>query len=219
MAERFGLKQYPVIFVDDVLVAQPHDLSPGFGETGGKYVPLTSKDKRDAFKADLRKVIDLVLTGKGDEAHRLGETKMDAKIAQTLPALTFTDLSGNDIGPEQLRGKAVLVEFWATWCPPCRATLQWLEKLLAEFGDKIVVLAVAFDSPEADIRKFIAEAGIHSRVVIGTPTIGAAFGNISSLPQVYVYGRQGKLSDMVLGAPPEAHDRIERAIRAAAAGS
>jgi thiol-disulfide isomerase/thioredoxin len=213
MAARFGLKQYPVFFVDDVLVAQPRDLSPGFGDTGGKYVPLSSKEKSDAFKLDLKRVIDLVLAGKGDEARKLGETKMDATFAQTLPKLTLTDLDGKSLRTEDLSGKTVLVEFWATWCPPCRSTLTWLQSIQAELGQKVVVLAIAVDSPDADVRKFVADQRIRSRVVIGDAKVGAAFGNVSSLPQVFIYDPQGKLKDMVLGAPPDAHERIERDLR------
>ena len=214
IAARFGLKQYPAVFVDDVLVAQPRDFTNFFGDQDGKYLPFDSKPKRQAFKADLKRVIDLVLAGKGDQAHKLGETKMAAIVAQTFPTIALQDLGGQRVKPADLAGKAVVVECWATWCPPCKATLRWLEQVRTKYGDKVAILAVACNSAEPEVRKYVAENGIHNRVIMGSPAIASAFSNFASVPQVYIYDGKGKLKDMILGAPPEGHDRIEAAIKA-----
>ena len=69
-----------------------------------------------------------------------------------LPKFTLTDLAGHPLTQEQVQGRVVLVEFWATWCPPCRSTLDWLGSLQKKYGDKVAVLALAVESPEDQVR-------------------------------------------------------------------
>ena len=203
-----------MLFVDDVIFAQPNDFFARPGQKPGKYVPFESPDKRGAFKRDLSKVVDLLLAGKENDAKKLGEAQIATVVAQTFPSIALKDIEGKDVTPGDLRGKAVVVETWATWCPPCRATLKWLETVLPKYSGKLVVLAIAVDSPLDQIQSFVKESDIHSRIVNGTPAIESAFSNINSVPQVYLYDGEGKLKNMIIGAPPEAHDEIEAGIKA-----
>ena len=76
-----------------------------------------------------------------------------------MPEFTLTGLDGRKLTREALRGKVVVVEFWATWCPPCAPTLRWLGELKKRHGDQLEVLAVAVESEEADVRKLRRRAG------------------------------------------------------------
>ena len=144
LADRFGVKGYPAIFLDDVLIAAPRDFGY-FGEKDGtgRYAPWRNADNQAKFKNDLSRMIDLILAGKKDVVSRehAGTSASMAAIA-SLPKFTLTDLAGKPLTAEDAAGRVVMVEFWATWCPPCRSTLEWLGDLKKKYGDNVAILAL-----------------------------------------------------------------------------
>ena len=110
---------------------------------------------------------------------------------------------------EDLAGRAVLVEFWATWCPPCRPTLSWLGEVKKRHGDRVVVLAIAVESEEADVRKLAGDLGLPLRWALGTPEVARAFGDVSAVPTLLVFDGQGRAAGAFYGAPPGLHAEAE----------
>jgi len=222
LADRFGVTRYPAVFVDDVLVARPRDF--GFlaqGENPGRYTPWRDAASQAKFKADLARMIDLVLAG-GREALRGERAAPDEPGAITaLPSFETTDLSGKPVSSEGLRGRPVLVEFWATWCPPCRETLAWLAGREDRRGDDVAALAIAVESPEDAVRKFAAATGGSAKIrwTIGDAAIAKAFGDVAAVPTLFLFGRDGRLLQTFYGAPPDLHERIEKALAAASPAS
>ncbi len=213
-AERFGVKRYPAIFVNDVLVATPKDFgftAQGEGEQPGRYAPLRSEASHTRFRRDLSKVIGLMLAGNQAEASAMAAPVDTGEVA-TLPALTITDLNGRTVGPDDLKGRVVLIEFWATWCPPCRSTLAWLGELQKRYGDKVVVLALAMESDEADVRRLATELNVPVRWAMRSPGVLSAFGDVSAVPTLLVYGPDGRLAGAHYGATPTLHDDAEKTI-------
>ena len=213
LAERFGVKRYPAIFVDDVLVARPRDFGfYGDGETGGRYTPWINPKSHEKFKQDMTRMIDLTLSGKKEElrAERGGTQTPDDILA--LPAFQLIDLSGNPLTPEQAKGRVVLVEFWATWCPPCRSTLERLGDLRRKYGDNLVVMALAVESPEDEVRKTAQSLSHDFRWAIATPQAAQAFGDVMATPTLLLFDRQGKTAGIWYGAPPDLHDKVEKTI-------
>ena len=204
------MKGYPAVFVDDVLVACPRDFGYFREKEGlGRYAPWQNADNQAKFKADLSRMIDLILAGKKDSAIRESEVgKAALSQPATLPKLALTDLSGQPLTSEQLAGRAVLVEFWATWCPPCRSTLDWLGQLKSKYGDKLAILALAVESPEDKTRSVAGSLSPDLRVAITDSATAEAFGNITSVPTMYVFDRSGKTARVVYGAPPELHAQV-----------
>jgi thiol-disulfide isomerase/thioredoxin len=214
LAKRFGVKRYPAIFVDDVLVATPKDFGffgKGEGKDEGRYAPLKSAASHERLRADLARMLQLVLAGDTASARAQAASPVDAPVP-ALPAFALTDLEGRPVTVEDLAGKAVLVEFWATWCPPCRGTLAWLSELQRRHAGKLVVLAAAIESDEADVRRIRDELGLELRVAMGTPEMARAFGDLSALPTLFVFDRQGRTLGSFFGAPPGLHAEVEQAL-------
>jgi cytochrome c biogenesis protein CcmG/thiol:disulfide interchange protein DsbE len=214
LAKRFGVKRYPAIFVDDVLVATPKDFGffgKGEGKAEGRYAPLKSAQSHERFRADLARMLKLVLAGDKESA-RAGAATTDADPLPKLPAIALVDLDGRPVTPEELAGKVVLVEFWATWCPPCRGTLAWLGELQRRHPKDVVVLAAAIESEEADVRRIRDELGAPLRFGMGTPEMARAFGDLSAVPTLFVFDRQGRAHGAFYGAPPSLHAEAEAAL-------
>jgi cytochrome c biogenesis protein CcmG/thiol:disulfide interchange protein DsbE len=211
LAKRFGVTRYPAIFVDDVLVATPNDFGfygRGAKREGGRYAPLKSAAAHQRLRADLTKMIELDLAGRKSEARAVaspsGSTAVDA-----YPAVTLTALDGRSISPSSLGGRVALVEFWATWCPPCRGTLAWLGELRKRYGDRIVVIAAAIESDEAAVRRLVADLDLPLTWVIGKPDAVRAFGDVGAVPTLLVFDRKGRAAGAFYGAPPGLHAEAE----------
>jgi thiol-disulfide isomerase/thioredoxin len=217
LAKRFGVTRYPAIFVDDVLVATPKDFGffgKGEGKPEGRYAPLKSAASHERFRADLARMLKLILAGDRQSA-RAQATAAEWDPVPALPAFTLVDLGGRSVTPADLAGKVVLVEFWATWCPPCRGTLAWLGQLQKQHANDVVVLAAAIESEEADVRRIRDELGLPLRFAIGTPEMARAFGDLSAVPTLFVFDRQGRTRGAFYGAPPSLHAEAEKALGAA----
>ena len=213
LAERFGVQRYPAVFVDDVLIARPRDFGFfGEGEKGGRYSPWVKNPQNQAkFQADLTRMIDLVLAGKKDEVsrERLDTTEQSDQIT-VLPNFALTDLSGHPLSQEQVAGRVVMVEFWATWCPPCRATLTWLGGLKRKYGDNVAILALAVESPEDKVRATAGSLSPEIRWAISDAKTARAFGDIVAVPTMLLFDRSGKTARALYGAPPDLHEQAEK---------
>jgi thiol-disulfide isomerase/thioredoxin len=215
LAKRFGVTRYPALFVDDVLVAKPKDFGfygKGEGAGDGRYTPLKSAASHEHFRTDLTRMIQLVMQGRKDAAR--AAVPADRPDLAALPALTLTDLDGRALAADDLAGRVVLVEFWATWCPPCRGTLGWLGEVKRRYGDRVAVLALAVESEEADVRKLAQDLGAPLRWAMGTPETARAFGDISAVPTLFVFDPRGRTAAAYFGAPPGLHAEAEARIEA-----
>jgi thiol-disulfide isomerase/thioredoxin len=213
LAKKFGVTRYPAIFVEDVLVAKPKDFGfYGKGEGGGegRYTPWKDARSHEKYRSDLKRMIELVLA---DEKETLREEKAaeEALTAELkkIPGFQLKDLSGKPVTHESLAGKVVLVEFWATWCPPCRGTLAWLGEIQKKYGDRLVVLAIAVESEETDVKELIK--GLNAPLVwaMGTAEVAQAFGDISAVPTLYLFDESGATAGIFYGAPPDLHATAE----------
>lgn len=115
-------------------------------------------------------------------------------------------------GPLVAVGRVVLVEFWATWCPLYKSTLEWLGELKRKYGDKIAVVALAVESPEDQIRS--TASGLSPDLVwaITDASRAQAFGDITAVPTLFLFNRWGKTLRVVFGAPPDLHDQVQKSL-------
>lgn len=221
LARRFGVTRYPAIFVDDVLVATPKDFGfygAGEGEANGRYAPWRDAASHESFRTDLERMVRRVLAGGKEELRDERAAAGDeALMPARLPAFARTGLDGSRLDAESLAGTPTLVEFWATWCPPCRGTLGWLGGLRARYGDRLRVVAFAMDSDEADVRKVAGELDRENPPLtwaMGSPELARAFGDLSAVPTLFLFDADGRTRAVFYGAPPDLHPRVERALEA-----
>jgi peroxiredoxin len=135
---------------------------------------------------------------------------------QEAPEFELQDVaSGKTVKLSEYRGKAVLLNFWATWCPPCKVEIPWFVDLQKQYGnDGLVVLGVAMDDAGKDeISKFAKDMGINYAVLLGTEKVGNAYGGVDALPTTFYIGRDGKIVDRVFGL--RSHGDVEEKVKAA----
>ena len=111
-----------------------------------------------------------------------------------------TDINSKTISSAEWRGKVVLVNFWATWCAPCRIEIPDLIALQKKYADNLVVLGVSEDDGDIPlVRKFVAEHNINYTIVMATPELRKLFPDVTALPTTFVLDRDGKLVQKTLG--------------------
>ncbi|PYS10779.1 MAG: hypothetical protein DMG17_24015 [Acidobacteria bacterium] len=117
-----------------------------------------------------------------------------------LQAFTMLDLDGRQISTSDWRGKVVLVNFWATWCPPCRAEIPDLVALQEKYREQLRIIGVSEDegSPEA-VRRFASEYKVNYPIVMLTPELKTYFPNVYALPTTFIIDRERRIVQKHLG--------------------
>jgi len=117
--------------------------------------------------------------------------------AQTLvnrraPEFVRRDLSGQTVDLARLRGKVVLVNFWATWCAPCQAEMPVFAAWQRQYGPRgLQVVGISMDDDAAPVRKVLGRLGIDYPVAMGDARLGRRYGGVLGLPLTFLIDRQG----------------------------
>jgi thiol-disulfide isomerase/thioredoxin len=133
---------------------------------------------------------------------------------QTAPEIALKDLSGKAIKLSQLKGKVVLVDFWASWCGPCRESLPFLDKLSKSYREQgLVVLGVNIDNDAAAARKFLKDLPVSFAVVNDAEKQVAKAYAPPTMPSSYLIDRQGKVHVVHAGFRRSDAAKIEAEIK------
>lgn len=161
--------------------------------------------KRNAlvFVALTMVVLAMLASGRYlDRTRKHGPLKLvgDVKGIEA-PDFALLSLDGQKVKLSDFRGKAVLLNFWATWCPPCKEEMPWFVDLQKQYGkDGLVILGVAMDDSEpASIAKFANELGVNYPVLLGTDKVSDDYGDVQYLPTSFFIGRNGAIVDKLTG--------------------
>lgn len=120
----------------------------------------------------------------------------------TAPAVSGIDVLGRgSVALSELKGKVVLINFWATWCPPCRAEIPDLIRLQETYANDFVVLGVSLDREGVEVvSQFVREQNMNYPVVMGDEALVNSYGGVSAIPTSFVVDRQGDLVSKIVGA-------------------
>jgi thiol-disulfide isomerase/thioredoxin len=116
------------------------------------------------------------------------------KDPAAIPELTIKTLDGRTLSNKDLSGKVTLVNFWATWCPPCREEIPDLIKLQERYKDDLLIIGVSSDEGSSEmVAKFAAEHGMNYPIVMETPELTKAFPGIFALPTTFIIDPELKM--------------------------
>jgi len=117
------------------------------------------------------------------------------------PDFTLASLDGKNMTLSDLRGQAVLLNFWATWCGPCKIEMPWFIELQKEYGPQgLQIVGVAMDdASKEDIQKFVQEMGVNYTILLGKEAVGQEYGGVDVLPTTFFIDRDGKIVSREFG--------------------
>ncbi len=126
------------------------------------------------------------------------------ELHQPAPHFSAKTLDGEKFSSESLKGKVVLIEFWATWCPPCKSDEPAVESVIRDFQkDGLVVLAVNMGEPKRKVKKYLESSPRSSKVVLAEDTTLAAICEARTYPLYVLIDREGNVAGIQHGAGGE----------------
>ena len=182
--------------------------------------------KRNAlvFAALVIVILGMVASGKFlNRIRRHGPAVLVGDVrGMAAPDFELVSLDGKKIKLSDYRGKAVLLNFWATWCSPCKVEMPWFVALQKKYGeDGLVILGVAMDDTETPkIAQFASEMGVNYPVLLGTDKVSEEYGNVDYLPTSFYIDRQGKIVGKGTGllGRSEIEENVQKALASRAVG-
>jgi thiol-disulfide isomerase/thioredoxin len=147
----------------------------------------------------------------------LSPSGADPAIGSFAPEFSLKSVpDGKTVSLSSLRGKAVVVNFWATWCGPCKIEMPWLVDLQKKYGDQglQIVGITKDDSNEATIAKFTKKMGVNYTVLVGNQHVVDLYGGVGGLPTSFFVNRSGKVVHEIVGLDSESkfEDAIKKAL-------
>lgn|SRR5208282_417508 len=143
--------------------------------------------------------------------------------SKLAPDFSLQALDGTTVRLSDLRGKAVLLNFWATWCGPCKIEMPWFVDLQNQYGSQgLQIVGVAMDdASKEDIGKFAKDMGVNYPILIGKEAVGDQYGGVPALPESFLISRDGKIVDKIIGlrGKAEIEDAVKKALNTRPAAS
>ncbi len=143
--------------------------------------------------------------------------------SKVAPDFSLQSIDGKTTRLSDFRGKAVLLNFWATWCGPCKIEMPWFVDLQNQYGAQgLQIVGVAMDdASKEDIGKFAKDMGVNYPILIGKEAIGDEYGGVPALPESFLISRDGKIVDKIIGlrGKAEIEDAVKKALNTQPASS
>jgi len=145
-----------------------------------------------------------VLSGQNTPQPNIQRPAPEITVGQTdmipgAPDFELKDLNGKAVRLRDFRGKAIALNFWATWCVPCKTEMPWLNEFQEQYGKEgFVVVGIAMDQSSNAVKNFIAKMGISYPVVMGTQAVADQY-QVKGYPLTFYIDRYGRITDQVPG--------------------
>ena len=138
------------------------------------------------------------------------------ETGQLAPAFSIPDVNGKALQLSSLRGKLVYVDFWASWCAPCRRSFPWMNAMQDKYGDKgLAIVGINVDQRKADAEKFLAQVPAKFRVVYDAQGTAPKEYAVKGMPSSVLIDPEGRVLAVHAGFRDEDRDALESAIRSA----
>lgn len=119
-------------------------------------------------------------------------------------ALDFeaTTMTGERVSLSSLKGKPVILNFWATWCPPCREEIPELNKFYEKYKDRVIILGIEIGEPKAEVERFLRDQNILYPVILDSEQKSSISNlyRISLVPTTFIVDEQGKILNVIMGS-------------------
>lgn len=121
------------------------------------------------------------------------------------PDFTLPDIAGENVSLSDYKGKVVIVDFWATWCPPCRRGIPDLISLQNKYKEKVAVIGISLDreNTKAGVPNFVNKMGINYPVVYFNDKVIIDFGGVSAIPTSFIIDQKGNIVKKMVGLYPK----------------
>jgi len=161
-------------------------------------------------------VISIMLVFGIQRVHHAGGVPAGKLQGNAAPDFSLPTTTGETMKLSDFQGKAVLLNFWATWCEPCKVEMPWFVDLQKKYGPQgLQVIGVAMDdaSPK-DIASFAQKMGVNYPILIGKEEVGTQYGGLEYLPSTFYISRSGKVIEHAFGlvSRSEIEANIEKAL-------
>jgi peroxiredoxin len=126
---------------------------------------------------------------------------LDSAVGRPTPAFSLKDANGEVVRPADYKGKVVLLDFWATWCGPCKIEIPWFIELEKQYKDQgFAVLGVSMDEDGwSAVKPYVQNMKMNYRVLLGNDDVSNAYGGLDSLPTTLLIDRQGRIASVHVG--------------------
>ncbi|MGQ9706436.1 MAG: TlpA disulfide reductase family protein [bacterium] len=128
-----------------------------------------------------------------------------------MPSFTLTSMDGTTINSDEFKGKVLLIDFWATWCPPCREAIPHLIELKKEFKDTdFDIIGISLDDPKKidKVKDFISQVDINYTICMSSESVESAFGGITAIPTIFLFNKHGNFVKKWVGFEKKVADEI-----------
>jgi len=146
-------------------------------------------------------VLAALMAGCSSWSTQVNAAEKAVRDRKPAPDFMLTDAKGASIKLSDYKGRVVLLNFWATWCGPCKIEIPWFVEFQNKYKDRgFAVLGVSMDEDGwQTVRPFIAAHNMNYRVAIGTDQVARRYGGIASLPTTFIIDQEGKIAAVHIG--------------------